>query len=108
MAERADTVVIFAGSNRRGQGISHPRQTLIIVVCHHIFKPEQMIWFHPTADLNGLIDIPKLVDITHKINIIANAATGCAHPFPTPASQTSVFHQSPVNQPPMGYPPAFL
>src|ERR1043166_1147371 len=75
MAKRSDTVVVLAGGNGRGQGVSDTGEPLIVVVCHHILEPEQMVWLDSTANVNRLIDRPELVDIAHQIDILADALT---------------------------------
>src|SRR5688572_19282126 len=81
MTKRSDTVVVLSGSDGRGQGISNTGQPLVVIVCHHILEPEQMVWLDSAANVNRLVDCPELVDIAHQIDIVADALTQHAHTF---------------------------
>src|SRR5919204_5394801 len=75
MAKRPNTIVVFSCSDGRGQGVSHTGQPLIVVVCHHILEPEQMVWLDSAANVNRLVHRPELVDVAHQVDILTDALT---------------------------------
>src|SRR5262249_2578409 len=79
MSERSDTIVVFARRNRRGQRVSDTGQPLKIVMHHHVLEPEEVIRLNASANLNGLVDSPELVDVAHQIDIRADALAQYAH-----------------------------
>src|SRR4029450_12730798 len=53
----------------RGEGVGDARESREIVVRGGIFQPEQVIGLHATADVDGLVYGPELVDIAHEVDV---------------------------------------
>src|SRR5207253_8559790 len=73
MPEWPDTIVVLSRRNRCSQRVSHTGQPLKIVMSYHVLEPEEVIRLHTSANLNGLVDGPELVDIAHQVDIRPDA-----------------------------------
>src|SRR6266851_2726219 len=69
VAERDDAIVIFAGSDGRGERVRYARQAREVVVGNGVLQPEQVVRLDPFANLNGVVHPPELVDVAHQIDI---------------------------------------